>query len=190
MDSDAQRPGWRKLQINLDDLVDAFTEASWELSSFLDLEDGRIISISAEVRQELDALYEELPSDLPGDDERHLRLTTALEWRNLPAWMHEQVLQADQVERELGTRFIELPTTDSSEGYEYMQDFIRTVRSTRLQERLWDVIRGRGAFRRFKDALAEHPKEQERWFAFKASCTRERAVEWLTARGIQPTGPE
>jgi len=186
MEPQATRP--RRIPVNIPDLVDALDEASsWDASMYLDLDTGAVVAISAEINRELEALSEELASDPTEGEEYRLAFTGALEQRSLPAWVREQLLQADQVERGLGTRFIELPVADSSQSYEYMQDFIGTVRSTRLQERLWDVIRGRGAFRRFKNALAEHPTEQERWFAFKASRTRERAIEWLTAQGIQPT---
>ena len=177
----------RRLPVKMVDLIDAFSEASaWDAYMYLDLETGAVVAISSESSEELEALSAELAPPSPDQDEYHSAFAVALKRRNLPTWMQEQILAAYQVERSLGTRFIELPTADSSEGYEYMQDFIRTVRAKQLQDRLWDVIRGRGAFRRFKDALAEHPKELERWFAFKEGRTRERALEWLAERGIEP----
>jgi hypothetical protein len=48
-----------------------------------------------------------------------------------------------------------------------LEDFIFTVPSRRLQDRLDQAIRGRDAFRRFKDVLAGCPDEHKRWFAFK-----------------------
>ncbi len=38
-----------------------------------------------------------------------------------------------------------------------MKEFIQTVEDKRLQKRLWDFPRGRGAFRRFKDVLCWLP---------------------------------
>ena len=67
-----------------------------------------------------------------------------------------------------------------------MEAFIETVEDERLQDRLDRSIRGRGAFRRFKDALEEHPIERERWFAFKDARLRGRALEWLAEEGIEP----
>ena len=67
-----------------------------------------------------------------------------------------------------------------------MQAFIETVSSQWLQERLWTAIRGRGAFRRFKDVLAGAPAERERWFAFKGDRLRQRVLAWLADEGIEP----
>jgi hypothetical protein len=55
-----------------------------------------------------------------------------------------------------------------------LEDFIFTVPSRRLQDRLDQAIRGQGAFRRFKDVLAGCPDEHKRWFVFK-SGTRNTA---------------
>jgi len=57
-----------------------------------------------------------------------------------------------------------------------MQAFIETVASPRLEERLCPAIRGRGAFRRFKDVLAGYPAESERWHAFKSARVRQRVL--------------
>jgi len=46
------------------------------------------------------------------------------------------------------------------------------------------AIRGKGAFRRFKDVLEGYPEEMERWFSFKDDRLRERALEWLDDIGI------
>jgi hypothetical protein len=66
-----------------------------------------------------------------------------------------------------------------------MEAFIATVTSARLQERLGAAIRGRGAFRRFKDVLAAAPAERARWFAFKDQRVRQRVLAWLADEGIE-----
>ena len=66
-----------------------------------------------------------------------------------------------------------------------MQAFIETVASPRLQDRLWAAIRGRGAFRGFKDVLASYTAERERWFTFKDDRVRLRVLEWLADEGIE-----
>jgi uncharacterized protein UPF0158 len=70
-----------------------------------------------------------------------------------------------------------------------MEEFIATVSDEHLQELLDVAIQGRGAFRRFKDVLARHPAEQQRWFDFQASRVKARAREWLTDEGYQPVSP-
>jgi hypothetical protein len=84
-------------------------------------------------------------------------------------------------------RYLELPRAESRDGYEDMQAFIDTVDDTHLQELLGVAIQGRGAFRRFKDALARHPAEQQRWFEFQTARLDARAREWLAERGLSPT---
>ena len=83
-------------------------------------------------------------------------------------------------------RYLQVARADSREGYDDMQDFIATVSDEHLQELLNVAIRGRGAFRRFKDVLARHPGEQERWFDFQAARLDARAREWLAEEGCEP----
>jgi len=67
-----------------------------------------------------------------------------------------------------------------------MEDYIPTVEERSLRERLWRAIGGHKPFRRFKDVLAAHPGEQDRWFQFKSARLRERVLEWLEEEGIEP----
>jgi hypothetical protein len=188
VDSRVQPPAPRRLRVNLADLVDAFDAGSPELSAFLDLDTGEVIPVTAEVHRELEAIYEDLaeePED-QSEEARRALFAAALEQRDLPNWMHELLLEADEVEGGLGTRFIQLPEADSREAYEDMEAFIETVTSPRLQDRLRTAIQGRGAFRRFKDVLIDLPAERERWFAFKNARVRERVLAWLASEGIEP----
>jgi hypothetical protein len=83
-------------------------------------------------------------------------------------------------------RYLQVPRADSREGYDDMQDFIATVSDEHLQELLGVAIQGRGAFRRFKDVLARHPAEQERWFDFQAARLDVRARDWLAEERCEP----
>lgn len=67
-----------------------------------------------------------------------------------------------------------------------MEAFIATVRNRRLQERLERAIRGRGAFRNFKDVLLDYPAERERWFQFEQERLHQRILDWLKAHDITP----
>ncbi len=92
---------------------------------------------------------------------------------------------AERIEEGFGTRYVEVPQAQSSDGYRDMQAFIETVQDQRFQKHLWRAIEGRGAFRRFKDTLLDEPAERERWFAFQAERQRERVLEWLAGEGIE-----
>jgi hypothetical protein len=188
MESQAEPPGAPRVRIDLADLAEAFDDASWEVSAFLDLDTGEVIRITAEVRDELEAISAELPEEPVDEGSYRAAFAAALEHRKPPGWMRELLVKADAVESGLGTRFLRVPEADSREGYGDMQAFIETVSNPWLQERLWAAIRGRGAFRRFKDVLASAPAERERWFAFKDDRLRQRVLAWLAEEGIEPVG--
>ncbi len=95
-------------------------------------------------------------------------------------------MEADRVETGFGTRYIRVPVIDSHEAYADMEEFIEIVRDERLQERLGNALRGRGAFRRFKDVLLDYRRDRERWFQFKDGQMRQRVLDWLEEEGIEP----
>jgi Mn-dependent DtxR family transcriptional regulator len=157
----------RQLKIDWTELEAAFQMSSWEMHHYLDLETGDVLVVTDEA-----ARYVEEPPD-----------------SELSEWMQEMVKVARQVEEGYGTRYIGIPEADSHEGYRDMEHFISTVRDDRLQDQLWRAIQGQGAFRRFKDILADYPDERERWFAFKDRRIHERVVDWLESEEIEPTNP-
>lgn len=73
-------------------------------------------------------------------------------------------------------------------AYGDMEDFIGRVRDPRTRDLLERAIAGRGAFRRFKDALFEFPDLRQAWFAFHDARMDRRAIEWLAGHGlVEPT---
>jgi hypothetical protein len=94
------------------------------------------------------------------------------------------VLEA-RVEAGLGTRYLAVPSSEPSEGYGDMEDFIGTVGDPTLRAMLVVAIQGAGAFRRFKDVLLTFPEERERWFAFRDARTKERLEEWLEEEDVK-----
>lgn len=67
----------------------------------------------------------------------------------------------------------------SDEAYGDLEEFTGRIRDPRAREMLQRAIEGRGAFRRFKDALFEFPSLREAWFAFHDARMRRRAIRWL-----------
>ncbi len=176
-------PSLRQLAVDLTELELAFGNNSFELRYYLDLHTGQVVLVTDEVQQELENIYAELCDD---GDETFRHFAEAAQKRNLPDWQKEMLYEAHQVEEHLGTRFVEVPVADSHEAYDDMEDFIETVQDTRMQEELWDAVRGPGAFHRFKDLLAEYPGERERWSRFQEARVRERMSDWLLDQGIEP----
>lgn len=92
--------------------------------------------------------------------------------------MHSRIM-SDQ-------RYLRIDPVSSREQYRWMERFIATVEEDSLRRRLNVAIDGKGAFRRFKDALMSNPVDRERWFAFRSERLRACMESWLTAHGIQP----
>ena len=79
--------------------------------------------------------------------------------------------------------FYRLPTSYEIHDYKIMEDFIYGL-PDEYQNKLRRLIRGRGAFRRFKDAAIELGIEQK-WYDYKASAYRRKAIEWCEENEIE-----
>lgn len=168
----------RKLQVDLGELEAALDNAFPEHRYFLDLETGKVVLITDDTSRQLEDLYAELPEEAD--------VAEAIRQRDLQDWEKQDLLLADQVETEYGTRYIRVESLDPHAGYRDMEDFIATVQDRHLRDRLWRAISGRGAFRYFKDVLDDYPRERERWFEFKDAQVRQRVLNWLAEEGIEP----
>jgi Uncharacterised protein family (UPF0158) len=85
---------------------------------------------------------------------------------------------------EAGGGLIRVEPLPSSVGYGDMEDFAARVREPRTRDLLERAIAGRGAFRRFKDALLDHPDLRRAWFAFHDARGERRAIEWLAGQRL------
>ena len=173
----------RQVRVDLAELAIALDTDSSQLHQYLDLETGQIVAIMEEIAWELEQIDEELY------DEEGNQVTTLedyLQQRDDPDWQKEMILEADQIERQYGTRYIGVEGNDPYGDYRDMERFIGTVEDDRLRERLWDAIQGRGAFRRFKDLLSRHPQVREEWFDFKDARLQARVSNWLEFHDIEP----
>ena len=69
--------------------------------------------------------------------------------------------------------------------YQDMADFADGITDDRAGRRLARAIRGKGAFRRFKDELQEeYPGLLESWYAFRDARATRRAVQWLADNSL------
>lgn len=78
--------------------------------------------------------------------------------------------------------FYRLPTQYEIRDYEIMEEFTDTLTGA-AREKLSNALRGRGAFRRFKDTV-HHLGIAEQWYAFQDEAYRRKAVEWCEENGI------
>jgi uncharacterized protein UPF0158 len=61
---------------------------------------------------------------------------------------------------------------------------VERVREPQARSALERAISGRGAFRRFKDALLDFPDLRKAWFHFHDTCFERRAIWWLVNEGL------
>jgi len=139
-----------RLEVDLEELCEAYEYSSFMNSHYLDLKTGEVLLV----------VHEE------GVAEQNRK-------------------NKEKVEQDKEGRYVEVPSTDSREGYRDMEDFIQTVDDENLKEKLWIAIDGKGAFRRFKDVLLRYPEVRKRWFEFKDKRTRERVMDWLEREDIE-----
>lgn len=94
-------------------------------------------------------------------------------------------LFADDPEDSPGERgFRRVGPLESGESYADMEEFVERVADARARDLLGHAIAGRGAFRRFKDTLAEYPDLRKSWFAFHDGRMARRAIDWLRDEGL------
>ena len=85
----------------------------------------------------------------------------------------------------LGPGWIRVEPIPSREQYRMMERFIATVSNVGLKEALQDSIVGKGAFRRFKDAVGRYPDERKRWFAFRDALLHRFILDWLKTHKLE-----
>lgn len=82
-------------------------------------------------------------------------------------------------------QFLQIEPVPSREQYRMMEKFIETVVHEGLKTQLKDSIVGKGAFRRFKDAVGRHAEERKRWFAFRDVLLHRFIFDWLKQHRIE-----
>ncbi|MBK6846860.1 MAG: hypothetical protein IPG96_04680 [Proteobacteria bacterium] len=86
-------------------------------------------------------------------------------------------------------RYLRLQPASSRAQYEWMEAFVATVTEPGLRDRLLVATDGRGAFRRFKDALIDYPAERERWFVWRSALLHAHIRGWFLQQGLDPDPP-
>ena len=87
-------------------------------------------------------------------------------------------------DRHSGDRFIPIDPMESRRGHEIMKAFIGTLPQGPAADELTRAIAARKPFRRFKDALHNHPDLEKNWYAFHSGELKRIADDWLRHHGI------
>lgn len=155
------------------ELVDSLDSTPDEWSAYLDRETGRVITLSPGIIEVL---------EFGEDDEDSLSIDAKWEFENAtPAQLAAARAVVDGTESD---RYLPLPDKFDFHEYRHIQDFIRTLPQDRIQDDLWDAIRGKGAFRRFKDK-AERLGVINAWYAYRDEAMRRHMIDWAEMNGVE-----
>lgn len=171
----------RPLNVSLKDIAEAMDNSSAEARYYLDLETGQIILITEDDYEYLREAQQDHK-----DPAGKIDWAAAQTELDLDDEQVETLQVAEVVDRGETPRYRAITSRTPRAGYNDMTDFIAALNNPRLQVRLDNAIKGRGAFRAFKEALAAFPKERQQWFQFRDQRTLQRAREWLEAENIEP----
>jgi uncharacterized protein UPF0158 len=151
------------VQVKLQDILEGMDFQSDAQSAFLNLTTGEVVSITDE---ELRAAEHDAPLE------------------DFPDWQHDAIRMAGEI---LETEHY-LPLPDRFEIHEYriMERFCLSIDDEDIRDDLCDAIRGRGAFRYFKDRIHAYGIAEE-WYRYRDAALREIAVAWCEAHGIAYT---
>lgn len=159
----------KKLKIGIEDIALAM-ETSNEFEGsiwYLDTDTGEVIHIDSSVMEDIEDEDDEAIDDYP-------------------EWMKEMAEVANVVLADNRGRFKEIPKIASYESYEIMERFILDIKDERIRNRLFGAIKGKGAFRRFKNTISEWPELEKQWFAYRDETMRKEVINWLESISIEP----
>ncbi|MGM0876919.1 MAG: UPF0158 family protein [Bacillota bacterium] len=79
--------------------------------------------------------------------------------------------------------YIELPTKYEVNEYEIMEEFCLSISDQRKQDILLRLIKGKGAFRRFKDKIIDLGIEDQ-WDGYRDDCFKQIAIKWCKDNNV------
>lgn len=153
------------ISCRLEDIIDALEFQSEIHKYYFDTNTGEVIMISDE---EVHAVEDELSIE------------------HYPEWHRELIALARLVLEDKEGRFLPLPTSFDVHEYSIMERFSRKYPDIGISQELCELIQGRGAFRRFKDAIHEYGIQDE-WYKYKEAALVDIAKEWCEEHGIKYT---
>ena len=80
-------------------------------------------------------------------------------------------------------RYVALPTSWDVHEWRIMEAFCYSLDDEDIRGECLGAIRGRGAFRYFKDLLLRHGL-RDSWYAFRGEALRKIAIEWCEEHEI------
>ena len=142
-------------ELSLKEIVESMLVQSNEISAMLNLETGKIEIITETMVDDSDFFLadEEEPDNY--DEEMDL------------------INHMDKNPEE----YIPLPSQFDIHEYNIMEEFIRSLGDAKKAVKMWRLIKGGGAFRKFKDGIRKFSIEKQ-WYMFRDLRYKEIAIQW------------
>lgn len=80
---------------------------------------------------------------------------------------------------------VHVPTIETRKAFRIMQDFAAEVQDAEVRDVLETALEGKGAFRRFRDAVRRWPDIDNAWHLFHRDAILAMARRWLEDEGIE-----
>ena len=150
--------------VKLSALLEALEFDFEETRTFVDLENGCVVMVQRSVLSDVEEGDEEALSDVPD-------------------WQKDEVEIARAIVADAGKRFVTPPDKYEFHEYRQMERFIGTVRNSGAADQLSQAIRGKGAFRYFKDT-ADRLGLLNQWFQYRDDAMKEFVVDWAADNNV------
>ncbi|MCA1010350.1 UPF0158 family protein [Halobacillus halophilus] len=148
-------------QVNIREVAEEIELQTEDTRVLVDKIGGKVFQVSEEALVDVE----------DGEDFSHL-----LEWQREERHLAQHILENE-------TRYIQLPDCSEVNEYQMMEAFINSLEDEQIHNDLLRAIRGKGAFRRFKDQIVTYGV-RDQWFEFKDEQYRLLAIEWCEENDI------
>lgn len=150
--------------INLDELAERFDCLFDEWEYYLNTSTGEIVELQTE--------YLNIAEELDENDDIS----------SYPDWEQDEIKVAIDV-FENWDNYVNLPDKFYINEYSIMEKFSYNYHDNEVRDKLCSAIHGRGAFRRFKDAIIYFGIDDE-WYIYKKAKLIEIARNWCESNQI------
>ncbi len=150
--------------VKLSELIEALELECVEQITKVDLHEGCIVTVDSSVVSAVEA-----------GDESSLG--------ELPDWQKHELKIARAIVDDADGRFVAAPDKFDFHEYRQMERFIRTVADSADAGELQRALKGKGAFRHFKDT-ANRLGFLNEWYQYRDDAMKDFVVAWAEARHI------
>lgn len=150
------------MQVKLEEIIEGMESQSEENRPFLNLKTGVVVYVS---REALWIAEEDVEED-----------------EDLPEWQRDEVKIAYDIVENFGN-YATLPSEFDIHEYDIMESFCYSLSDQNQMNILLNSIRGRGAFRRFKDNIYELGISDQ-WYGYRDNRYKEIAISFCESHNI------